>query len=69
VKHREDLPNVLPKRDYNGTAPLDWSCKEEFETGSCSIDLDVLEEYGHTFTILDGIEFSDQISGAELFAC
>ena len=43
VKHREDLPNVLPKRDYDGLKPLDWCCKEEFETWCCSVDLDVLE--------------------------
>jgi hypothetical protein len=31
--------------------------------------LDVLEEYGHSFTIIDGLEFSHKISGLELFAC
>jgi hypothetical protein len=70
VKQREDLPNVLPKRDYSGLNSLDWTCKEEeFETYCCSVDLDVLEEYNHEFTILDGLEFSDKISGMELFAC
>jgi len=63
------LPNVLPKRDYSGLKELDWTCKEEYETWCCSIDLDVLEEYGHSFTILDGLEFSDKISGVDLFAC
>jgi hypothetical protein len=43
VKQREDLPNVLPKRDYSGLTALDWTCKEEFETYCCSVDLDVLE--------------------------
>ena len=28
VKQREDLPNVLPKRDYSGLNSLDWTCKE-----------------------------------------
>ena len=69
VQHREDLPNVLPKRDPKGLKALDWCCKEEFETWCCSIDLDVLEDNGHTFTVLDGLEFSDKISGMELFAC
>ena len=69
LKQREDLPNVLPKRDYDGLKPLDWCCKEEYETYCCSVDLDVLEQYGHEFTILDGLEFSDKISGMELFAC
>ena len=43
VKQREELPNVLPKRDYSGVKPLNWCCKEEFETYCCSVDLDVLE--------------------------
>ena len=69
VKHRDEKPNVLPKRDYTGKMPLDWNCKDKFETWCCSVDLDVLEQHGHTFTVLDGLEFSDRISGMDLFAC
>ena len=60
---------MLPKRDYEGTNPLNWCCKDEFETWCCSVDLDVLELYGHSFTIIDGLEFTDKISGMDLFAC
>jgi hypothetical protein len=63
VKHREDLPNVLPERDYKGLKSLNWHTKKKFEAWCCSIDLDVLELYGHEFTIIDGVEFSDKISG------
>lgn len=60
---------MLPKRDYKGIAPLDWCNKNQFETYCSSVDLDVLEQYGHRFKIIDGIEFSDRISGLKLFAC
>jgi hypothetical protein len=28
-----------------------------------------LEEFGHKFEIIEGVEFSDRISGDKLFAC
>lgn len=69
VQHREDLPNVLPKRDYEGLESLNWHTKERFETWCTSIDLDVLEKFDHEFEVIDGIEFSHKISGEELFSC
>lgn len=68
VKHLPNLPNVLPKRDYEGTSPLDWNCKEEFETWCCSIDLDVLEKHGHYYKVIEGIEFADRIGGHQVFS-
>lgn len=64
VTHRKDIPNVLPKRDYdNPQIPLDWDCKDKFETYCTSIDLDVLESHGHEYFLMTGLEFESKLGG------
>lgn len=60
--------NVLPKRDFeNPTQPLDWKFKGCFETYCTSIDIDVMHTNAIQCEVIRGLEFSDKISGAQLF--
>jgi len=60
--------NVLPRRNFEDpTQPLDWKYKGEYETYCTSIDIDVMLINGIGCDVVKGLEFSNKISGAQLF--
>lgn len=69
IKQREDLPKVLPKRDFDDSSkPLDWKFKGRFETFCTTEDINVLREYNHEVAVHEGLEFQNVIAGKEIFS-
>ena len=68
VQQKEGVMNVLPFRDFeHPEIPLDWKFKGEYITFCSSIDVDVLQRAGHYVEVVRGLEFSDKLSGSQLF--